>query len=160
MAADTKRRIIREWTQRAKKTVKAVVRDLARFQSLVGPHYLPFYAADWEARDAICALLALWLEWERLRRPRKPRRRARHPTPEEIARMGPRDRHFAEWDRARRQRIRRKGSLTWLENVKARFTEERWRETLADPNPDLEVYRKIERMLRAAYAERDRPLNN
>jgi hypothetical protein len=161
MAADTKLRTLREWGRRAKRTVKAIVRDLARLRSLVDTDYVPSWLTGGpEADDAIEALLALERVWVRSRGPRKPRRRARHPTPEEIARMSPRDRHFAEWDRARRRRTQLKYLLTRTDNLRREIGEEEFQRRLDDPDPEYDYLRDLAESERRPIELRDRPLNN
>jgi hypothetical protein len=161
MTASTQRQIIRDWARRAGKTVKAVVRDLDRLRSLVGPDLLWAVGSQPAAvYHALRALLALEREWDRCRRPPKPRRRPRRPTPEEIARMGPRERHFAERDRARRARIQRKCGLTMIANLRAQMGEEWYQRWLNDPDPKYDFVRRAAEAERRAIEERDRPLDN
>jgi hypothetical protein len=161
MTASDKRRVIEDWLRQARKTVSAIVREVRRIRTLAGP--LAFDWLEFRRRppfDVVRPLLALEWEWDRCRRPPKPRRRAKHPTPEEIARMGPRERHFAEWDRARRARIQRKRGLTMLANTRAQIGEECFQKWLNDPRPEFDWVRRSVEVERRAIEERDRPLNN
>jgi hypothetical protein len=161
MTASDQWRVIEDWLRRARKTVRDIVREVRRIRTLAGPYTL--CSLEGQRRpplDLVRPLLALEREWDRCRRSPRPRRRAKHPTPEEIARMGPRQRHFAEWDRARRARIQRKRCLTMLANSRAQIGEELFQRWLNDPDPKYDFVRRAAEAERRAIEERDRPLNN
>jgi hypothetical protein len=154
-------RVVDDWLRRTRKTLGSILREARRLRSLAGPHTL----SGLECRrrrpwDVVSPLLALEREWDRCHQPPKPRRRVKHPTLEEIARMAPRERHFALWDYKRRKRIQMKYMETMMANTRREIGEEQFQEWLNDPDPKFDFVRNMAESKRRAKELRDRPLDN
>jgi hypothetical protein len=161
MSTRDQERVIEDWLRRTRKTVRTILRDAGRIVTLAGPYTFSFLECRRRPPfDVVSPLLAIDREWDRCHRPPKPRRRAKHPMPREIALMSPRDRHFAKWDRERRDRIKLKRAITSLTNGREEIGEEQFQRWLNDPDPKFDFVRRADEALRRGKEIRDRSLNN